>query len=74
MEICMPTGRLFSKPRLARTRLPRYTGAMERKPCSSRFVRSLALTPVLAGQSKGKVSLGLRWGQNIIIHDKTSNI
>ena len=32
-----------SKPRLARSRVPRYTGAMERKPCSSRFVRSLAL-------------------------------
>ena len=43
MEICMPTGRLFSKPRHARSRVPRYTGAMERKPCSSRFVRSLAL-------------------------------
>ena len=29
-----------SKPRLARSRLPRYMVAMERKPCSSRFVRS----------------------------------
>jgi hypothetical protein len=35
MEFCMPTGLLFSKPRHARSRVPRYTGALVRKSCSS---------------------------------------
>ena len=39
-ELCMPMGRLFSKPRLARSRVPRYTGAMVRKSCSSHATRA----------------------------------
>jgi hypothetical protein len=59
-----------SKPRLARSRVPRYTGrAKERKPCSSRFVHySLALW--LGGRLDG-VTLG---AEHNVVHDKTSNI
>jgi hypothetical protein len=40
MEICMPTGRLYSKPRHAHSRVPRYTGALVRKSCSSHATRA----------------------------------